>query len=99
MKKTCYILCASAALFLSSCLSPVGMAFSDVTIPGQATSAGGNKVGTAQSVTYLGLFSRGDSSIAAAKRNGRISTVSSVDLHVDNILGIVTTFTTKVTGN
>lgn len=98
MKKAAYLI-AATALLLTSCLTPVGVVFSDVTIPGQATSAGGNKVGTSKSVTYLGLFSRGDSSIAAAKRNGNISTVSSVDTHIDNILGIVTTFTTKVTGH
>lgn len=99
MKKTTLAIAAAAALLIPSCISPIGMAFSDVTIPVQATSAGGNRVGVAKSTTYLGLFAKGDSSIAAAKRNGRISTVSSVDVHVDNVLGIVTTFTTTVTGH
>lgn len=99
MKKTTLAIAAAAALLIPSCISPIGMAFSDVTIPVQATSAGGNRVGVAKSTTYLGLFAKGDSSIAAAKRNGHISTVSSVDVHVDNVLGIVTTFTTTVTGH
>jgi hypothetical protein len=56
-------------------------------------------VRTATSTTYLGLWAEGDASIDTAKKNGGITTVSSVDAKVDSILGIVTTYTTTVRGN
>ena len=41
----------------------------------------------------------GDASIATAKKNGGITTVSSVDEKIESILGIITTYTTTVRGN
>ena len=64
-----------------------------------ASCASGSKVGKATSTTYLALWAEGDASIDAAKKNGGITTVSSVDVKVDSILGIITTFTTTVRGN
>jgi hypothetical protein len=93
-------LLAAAAVVLSSCGAPrVGALFTDISAPVTATSSGGSRVGTAQSQCILGLVATGDASIAAAKRNGGISTVSSVDEHVHSILGIITTYTTTVRGN
>lgn len=93
-------LLAAAAVVLSSCAAPrYGAWFTDVKAPVTATTAGGSRVGTATSTCYLGLIAQGDASIAAAKRNGGISTVSSVDEHVHSILGIITTYTTTVRGN
>ena len=91
---------AVSALVLSSCGAPlIGAAYTDITIPVVATTAGGaSKVGTATSTSYLGLWAEGDASIAAAKKNGGITTVSSVDEHIKSILGLYTTYTTTVRG-
>lgn len=87
--------------FLSSCanMGPVGVIYTDVNVPRQATSASGTKVGQSVSKSYLGLIATGDSSIEQAKRNAGISTVSSVDHKVNSVLGIYTKYTTTVTGN
>ena len=91
---------AVSALVLSSCVSPIGVVYTDTTLPVTATStAGTGKVGTATSTTYFGLWAQGDASIAAAKKNGGITTVSSVDEKINTILGIKTTYTTTVRGN
>lgn len=78
---------------------PVGSVYADVTDPVAATAAAGNRVGTSQATSYLGIVALGDASVAAAKANGGISTVSSVDRKRQNILGIITTYTTTVRGN
>ena len=89
-----------ASLALCSCgVSRVGAIYTDISAPLSATTASASKVGTATSTTYLGLWAEGDASIDTAKRNGGITTVSSVDAKVDSILGIVTTYTTTVRGN
>lgn len=91
---------AAAAIALSSCGAPrVGSLYTDITAPVAASNGGGAKVGTATSTTYLGLVALGDASIAAAKRNGGISTVASADEQIKSILGIITTYTTTVRGN
>ena len=91
---------ALSALALCSCGAPrYGIVYTDISAPVTATSASGTKVGTATSTTYVGLWAEGDASIAAAKRNGGITTVSSVDEKVHTILGIITTYTTTVRGN
>ena len=92
---------AVSAFILSSCGAPlIGAVYTDITVPVTATSsAGSSKVGTATSTTYLALWAEGDASIDAAKKNGGITTVSSVDTKVHSILGIITTYTTTVRGN
>lgn len=91
---------AVVALALCSCGAPrFGAAYTDVSAPVMATTATGSKVGTATSTTYLALYATGDASIEAAKRNGGITTVSSVDEKVHSILGLITTYTTTVRGN
>ena len=92
---------AVSAFVLSSCGAPlIGAVYTDITVPVTATSSSASsKVGTATSTTYLGLWAEGDASIAAAKKNGGISTVSSVDEKIKSILGIITTYTTTVRGN
>ena len=90
---------ALSAIVLSSCGAPViGAAYTDITIPVTATTASGSKVGTATSTTYLALWAEGDASINAAKKNGGITTVSSVDTKIHSILGLITTYTTTVRG-
>lgn len=93
---------SAAALVLQSCGSgtrPVGMWYANVSDPVVATTSAGSRTGEATATSYLGLFATGDSSIEAAKRAGGISTVSSVDVKRNNILGIISKYTTVVKGN
>lgn len=105
MKTTISLIAISAmSLLLQSCLGgiltrPAGVVYADVSDPVAATSAKGSRTGQASSTSYLGLVATGDSSIEAAKRNGGISSVSSVDVKRSNILGIITKYTTIVKGN
>ena len=101
MKKTiASVALAVSALALCSCGAPqIGLAYTEITAPLTATTGTGSKVGTATSTTYLGLVAKGDASVEAAKRNGGISSVSSVDVKIDSILGLYTTYTTTVRGN
>lgn len=103
MKKTFALVALSvAALALSSCgssTSPVGGIYTDVTDPITANSTGGSRVGTSTATSYFGLVATGDASIAAAKRNGGITSVSTVDKKRNSILGLISTYTTTVTGN
>lgn len=105
MKKTFAILALACAGFLSSCWwggsvdGPSGAWFTEVTDPVTANSTGGSKVGRATATSYCGLIALGDASIAAAKKQGGISSVSSVDRERTSILGIISTYTTVVRGN
>ena len=80
-----------AAAFLSSCA---------VTMPVNATSNPiGTKVGTAKATGYFGVvFFDADASIQTAAKNGGITKISTVDIKTTNVLGIVWTYETIVTG-
>ncbi len=71
-----------------------------LTLPVNATSnAVGSKVGTAKATGYLGIFwFNADASIQTAAKNGGISKISTVDIKQTNILGLLYTFETIVTG-
>lgn len=71
-----------------------------LTLPVNATSNPvGSKVGTAKATGYLGsLFFKADASIRTAAKNGGITKISTVDIKKKNILGIVITYETIVTG-
>lgn len=71
-----------------------------VTLPVNATSnAVGSKVGKAKATGYLGfLFFDQDASIKTAAKNGGISKISTVDIKTGNILGLLVTYETIVTG-
>jgi len=81
-----------ATLFLLSSCS--------ITLPVNATSNPvGDKVGRSSGNCYLGaLCFNVDASINAAAKNGKISKISTVDMQVKNMLGIVITYETIVTG-
>jgi hypothetical protein len=95
------LLGAISATLLCSCgtMGPIGVVYSDVNKPQQATSASGVRTGKSESKSYCGLVALGDSSIEAAKKNAGITTVSAVDTKVYSILGIYNKFTTTVSGN
>lgn len=100
MKYITMSLMAAAALVLTSCGAPrVGVLYTDITMPVAAGNGSGNRIGTSKSTTYFGLIALGDASVEAAKRNGRISSVNTVDVQVKSTLGVVTTYVTTVRGN
>lgn len=76
------------------------MASCSLTLPVNATSNTiGDKVGTAKATGFLGvLFFDQDASIQTAAKNGGITKVSTVDIKQGNILGLVVTYETIVTG-
>lgn len=102
MKKI--LILTSVSALLCSCgggLSerPMGIIYANTADPIAATSSSGSRTGVATATSYLGLVALGDASIAAAKAQGGISTVSSVDVKRENILGVVSKYTTTVKGN
>lgn len=79
---------------------PMGLLFTDASLPITATSAGsGSKEGTATCTSILGLVALGDCSVDTAAKAGNISSIKSVDNKVFSVLGIFSTYTTVVKGN
>lgn len=91
MKKAFFLAAASVAMIMSSC---------SITLPVAATSnAIGNKVGKSSGTCYLGFLCFGvDASIQSAARNGGISKISTVDYTQKNVLNLIITHETTVTG-
>lgn len=81
----------TASWVLASCASPraplIGLIYSDTT-SGVAVSSNqaGNRVGEACSTGVLGLVAMGDASVEAARRNGGITLITSVDQKIENLL-------------
>ena len=88
--KTIFTLLAIVAM-MSSC---------SLTLPVTATSNPvGEKVGTAKATGFLGvLFFDADASIRTAAKNGGITEISTVDIKQGNVLNIIVTYETIVTG-
>jgi hypothetical protein len=103
MKKIGVLLAIAACLPLAGCISvdtPArGILYTDVKGPIGANGTIGAKSGKACSQAILGLIAQGDSSIEAAAANGGIKSVTTVDHHTTNLLGIIGTFCTVVRGN
>lgn len=86
MKKIATIATLSSVALLGGCAAgytPTSTGLiTDVRGPITATDyKGTSKTGTACASTIIGLVNSGDASIAAAKSNGGIKTVSTVDFH------------------
>jgi hypothetical protein len=81
----------SVVALLSSC---------SLTLPVNATSNPvGSKVGTATATGFLGvLFFGADASIQTAAKKGGITKISTVDIKHTNVLGLIVTYQTIVTG-
>ena len=79
------------AAALSSC---------SLTLPVTATSNPvGSKVGKASGTCYLGVLCLGaDASIQTAAKNGGIKKISTVDIKTNNVLNLIVTYETIVTG-
>ena len=84
MKKLLFL--SAAAMMLAACATPPTEAgvslFAQTTQPLMVTGNTGTKVGRACATNVLGLLVSGDMSIEAAKKNGRITQVASVDKEV-----------------
>ena len=84
MKKLLFL--SAACLLLGACATPAteaGMAlFAQTTQPMMVTGNTGKKVGKACATNVLGLIVQGDMSVEAAKKNGNITKVASVDKEV-----------------
>lgn len=65
---------------------------------GESTDRGVTKQGKACADSILGLVARGDASVRAAKLNGGITEVTSVDHSARNFLNIVAQWCTIVRG-
>lgn len=94
MKKNKTLVAAAllgATMFFSSC---------SITMPVNATSnAVGSKTGTAKGTMFLHCLAFGaDASIKTAAKNGNITKISTVDIKYSDVLGIVQTYETIVTG-
>ena len=103
MKNKLKALCiAGAVLAMTGCAStvPIGMVITDVELPIVATTASTSspKKGEASCVSYVFVYAKGDCSIETAKKNGGITTVTSVDWHYDTILGIINNYKVIVHG-
>ncbi|MBK5280979.1 MAG: TRL-like family protein [Nitrospiraceae bacterium] len=93
-----------AAFSLAACqivYSPMqGTTFNETKYGNIATDESvATKEGKACGTSILGWVAQGDASIVAAKANGGITKVSSVDHYAKNILGIFGEWCTIVKGN
>ena len=93
----------AAALSLTACIvySPMqGTTFNETRYGNIATAETSTaKEGKACGSSILGWVAQGDASIAAAKANGGITKVTSVDHYAKNILGIFGEWCTIVKGS
>lgn len=89
--------CAGAA-FMGQGV-PQGFLYADA-VTGQQTTENnlGKKKGEACATSILGLVTTGDASIRAAADAGGIKQISAVDGSIKNIIGIVATYCTVVSG-
>ncbi|MFA6816740.1 MAG: TRL-like family protein [Lentisphaeria bacterium] len=103
MKKFKALLAVFAvAVMVSGCATtyPLGTILTQVTLPSMVGSYEGKatKVGKSKCTQLLALVAQGDASIAAACKQGGITKIHHVDWEVDNILGLVATYTCTVYG-
>ena len=77
----------------------IAVLYADATTPRHATTNNlGKKKGEACATSILGLVTTGDATIRAAADAGGIKNISAVDSKIRNILGIVATYCTVVSG-
>jgi hypothetical protein len=94
----------TGSVFITGCAvvtSPVGNGglYTGVQGPLEVGSeTGSSKKGESCAQNILGLVAMGDASIAAAKDNGGITRVSSVDHDSLSVLGLFSRFCTQVSG-
>jgi hypothetical protein len=106
--RTCFVLAATSLVVgLAGCMiveSPIRgvvgteVIWGDVATEGKAPPAA-MKTGKACAESILGLIAHGDASVRAAKANGKITEVYSVDHSARNFFGIVGEWCTLVRGS
>ena len=93
MKKSLLLLAGiAAATMFSGCAStiPQGIIYTDVKVPVSATAnETGSKIGKSYCKSFVGFVTIGDASVEAAKKNGGITKVVSVDWKAKSVLGLV----------
>lgn len=93
---------ASGVLLTGCATGPYqgGLLFTDLQAPAGVTEskAACAKKGTSKTVNVLGLVGLGDGSIDAAKKQGAVVEVSSVDYRYTSILGLYSSTMTTVCG-
>ena len=94
----------AAALSLAACdivASPMrGSTFNETKYGNIATTeSDATKEGKACGTSILGAIAQGDASVVAAKANGGITKVTSVDHYAKNILGVYGEWCTIVKGH
>ncbi len=95
------VICAMAVLSTGCAMTKApltGMFYTGLQSGLAATPQAGPKWGEACASSILGLIATGDASIEAARRNGGITSISTVDEKVSSILGIYATYCTVVRG-
>lgn len=100
MKKVLTLLAVFAVIGTAALASESvsGFVFKEVVQPGDGLGAfASGRTGTAQCTSYFGVVALGDCSVAAAKKQGKISNVAHYDQEVFNILGFKRV-TTRVYG-
>ena len=84
------------------CASPgglIGGLYTGVSLPQGATAQPkGDKMGESCAMSLLGIIAIGDASIETARKNGRISKITSVDTNYTQILGLYASNCTVVRG-
>ena len=104
MKKILFTAVTAASFsMLAGCAmarGPVtGFVYSDTHSSQAPTSnQAGNRVGEACATSILGAVATGDASIEAARRNGGITMISSVDESATSYVGVYAKFCTIVRG-
>ena len=95
------VTCLGLSLTACATAFPVGSIWTNVSLPVTATANHGmaSKTGEAICKSYLAMFSFGDCSIDAAKKNGGITKVDHVDWHSTNFIGLVGTYKLTVYGD
>ena len=91
MKKILLPILAGALLAGCATIQPVGTVMTNVQVPIAVTSSSADisklKVGKATSKSFFTVVAIGDSSIAAACKNGDIKKIHAVDWKANNIMG------------
>jgi len=109
MRSFLALLVCVSALLLSGCAAyyvapvqpPAGWIYADIKAPIDTDANQTNvssKNGLSSSMSILGLIALGDASVRSASANGNIQTIDHVDYEFFNILGVYSTFTTRVYG-
>jgi len=90
-----------ALVLLTGCATyvPVGGFYVQGKQGLQDNNEAASKVGRACMNSYLSLIAVGDASVEAAKRNGSITKVATIDYEVNNVFGFIGEYCTVVKGS